>query len=232
MKLLALGDIHGRSIWKKIVEREKPDLVVFIGDYFDSHEDVSAREQLENFQDILNYKKEHGKNVVLIIGNHDFHYLDYTDKKYSGYQYDAASEIKHLLQQQVEEKLLQACFRHGNFIFSHAGITKSWALNHQVDLKQPADSINNLFKTKPTAFEFTAGPNQDPTGNDVNQTPLWVRPQSLAKDRIEGFSQVVGHTIQYRLQVQEELYFIDCLGTSGEYLVIQDGHNPQIGRLA
>ena len=36
MKTILIGDIHGRSIWKRIVADEKPDRVVFIGDYFDS----------------------------------------------------------------------------------------------------------------------------------------------------------------------------------------------------
>ncbi|NBP57427.1 metallophosphoesterase, partial [bacterium] len=36
MKTIFIGDIHGRSIWKEIVEQEKPDRVIFIGDYFDS----------------------------------------------------------------------------------------------------------------------------------------------------------------------------------------------------
>ena len=36
MKLVAIGDIHGRDIWKQIVETEQPNTVVFVGDYFDS----------------------------------------------------------------------------------------------------------------------------------------------------------------------------------------------------
>ena len=35
MKLVALGDTHGTPYWKDIVSVEKPDVVVFIGDYFD-----------------------------------------------------------------------------------------------------------------------------------------------------------------------------------------------------
>ena len=36
MKTIAIGDIHGLSIWKDIINKENPDKVIFIGDYFDS----------------------------------------------------------------------------------------------------------------------------------------------------------------------------------------------------
>jgi len=43
MKTIFIGDIHGQDTWKKIVESENPDRVVFIGDYFDSF-DIGAAE--------------------------------------------------------------------------------------------------------------------------------------------------------------------------------------------
>ncbi len=36
MKIITIGDIHGRDFWKKILE-EPMDQLVFIGDYFDSY---------------------------------------------------------------------------------------------------------------------------------------------------------------------------------------------------
>jgi len=39
MRIIALGDTHGRTDWKQITARERFDKVVFIGDYFDTHED-------------------------------------------------------------------------------------------------------------------------------------------------------------------------------------------------
>ena len=36
MKTIIIGDIHGRSVWKQIVEKEKDaHQIVFLGDYFD-----------------------------------------------------------------------------------------------------------------------------------------------------------------------------------------------------
>ena len=51
--MVILGDIHGRDIWKKILEiEEKANIVVFVGDYFDSKDGVSGARQLQNFKEI------------------------------------------------------------------------------------------------------------------------------------------------------------------------------------
>lgn len=60
-------------------------------------------------------------------------------------------------------------------------------------------------------------------GDDVTQTPIWVRPYSLQIDKLDDFRQVVGHTTQDKLQIGKHITYIDTLGTSGEYLIIEDG---------
>ena len=67
---LVIGDIHGRTLWKDIVEKENPDKVIFLGDYVSTHESVPADQQLSNLEDILNYKEENPDKVILLRGNH------------------------------------------------------------------------------------------------------------------------------------------------------------------
>ena len=70
MKTVIIGDTHGRSIWKLIVNQEQDaDRIIFIGDYFDSFE-ISGVEQIQNFKEIIEYKKTSGKEVIMLIGNH------------------------------------------------------------------------------------------------------------------------------------------------------------------
>ncbi len=45
-----IGDLHGRDCWKWIVETEKADRYVFIGDYFDSF-DIPGLLQMHNFKE-------------------------------------------------------------------------------------------------------------------------------------------------------------------------------------
>lgn len=72
MKILVLGDIHGRLIWYDIIKHESPDITIFLGDYITSHEGISSEQQLANLEDILNYKEEHSDSVILLRGNHKY----------------------------------------------------------------------------------------------------------------------------------------------------------------
>jgi predicted phosphodiesterase len=75
MEVILIGDIHGRTIWKQIVERHPDaDHYVFFGDYFDPYEDIPYWELAKNFKAIVQLKKELGYRVVLLLGNHDLHY--------------------------------------------------------------------------------------------------------------------------------------------------------------
>ena len=77
MKILVLGDIHGRTIWKDIFEKEDPDKVIFLGDYLHSRENISREDQIENLKLILDLKDAHSENVILCRGNHDLCCLGY-----------------------------------------------------------------------------------------------------------------------------------------------------------
>ena len=58
-KIVVLGDIHGRTVWKDIIAKEEPDQVVFLGDYVSTYENISEVEQVANLKEILRYKDEH-----------------------------------------------------------------------------------------------------------------------------------------------------------------------------
>ena len=42
MEVLGVGDVHGRRIWKNIIEKESRDKVIFLGDYVCTHDNISA----------------------------------------------------------------------------------------------------------------------------------------------------------------------------------------------
>ncbi|MFN9956617.1 MAG: metallophosphoesterase, partial [bacterium] len=125
MKTLLLGDTHGRNLWKEIIKKETPDRIVFIGDYFDTRDDIDASTQIQNFKEILEFKKENPDKVILLIGNHDFHYLKGCGETYSGYQQWAAMDINEVLQPALTSGHLQICHVYDEYIFSHAGLTQT-----------------------------------------------------------------------------------------------------------
>lgn len=239
MKIVALGDTHGRSTWQSIVAQEEKtaDKIIFIGDYFDTHSGGyhSANRQIENFKDIVAYKKANPDKVVLLFGNHDFHYLKAAKEEYSGYQHRYAFDIQQVIEEALAEDLMQMCFKHDDYFFSHAGLTKTWVEDSFVaepwetekpTLENIEQAVNDLFKYKPYYFRFNMGANFSNTGDDICQTPIWVRPISLMRDMFEGIKCVVGHTTVKHMDLSDKfpnLILIDALGTSQEYLVIEDG---------
>jgi predicted phosphodiesterase len=225
MKLIALGDTHGRTDWKQIISNTEYDKVVFIGDYFDTHEDITPEQQKSNFEDLIEYKKSNMDKVVLLFGNHDYHYLRTVNETYSGFQEWHRTDIAEMLHKALDADLMQMCLIDGNYIFSHAGITKTWLKNTGYTGEEPLELfINDLFKYQPLAFRFTSGINHSPYGDDICQTPIWVRPQSLYADCLDDYIQVVGHTTQKQLKiVDNKIVLIDTIGMSGQFLCVTDG---------
>ena len=224
MKIVCLGDTHGRTHWKNIVAKETDaDKIVFIGDYFDTHYDVSVDQQIQNFIDILNFKKENVDKVILLIGNHDFHYLKGAQETYPGYQKFRAVDINEVLEPAVSTGLLQMCYVYENYVFTHAGLTKTWCSDNDINLSELEDSVNIRFMSNIESFRFTYGDNFSNSGDDVTQPPIWVRIPSLLADRLEGYRFVVGHTTLQELTITDHLIGVDTIGTSEEYLVIIDG---------
>jgi predicted phosphodiesterase len=223
MKICVIGDIHGRKIWKKIVEKYPTDKIVFIGDYMDSHGGTTGQEQLDNFNEIIEFKKSNKDRVTLLFGNHDFHYLDACDGQYSGYQAAYKTDFKEVLNKAIDEGLMQMVYVHDKYMFSHAGVTKTWCLEKTIDMEKVVESINDLFKFQPRAFNFSGF---NCYGDDVTQPPIWVRPASLYKDRLEEYVHIVGHTTVTHIAPEGAektgMILIDALGTSEEYLVFED----------
>ena len=229
MKTVIIGDTHGRSFWKLITHLEKDaDRFVFIGDYFDSF-DIGTEDQCNNFLDIIEYKKTSSKEVVLLVGNHDIHYVT-GNTGTSGYQQIGSFVICPIVNKNIHH--LQMAYQFDNVLCTHAGVGATFMdICFGKDgwkLETIAEQLNELWKYKPKSFEFNG---MDSYGDNMGQTPVWIRPRSLMKDGLpfkKDIIQVVGHTEQNQIDIKGKAtggryYFIDTLGTSQEYLVVEDG---------
>lgn len=224
MKIIALGDTHGRANWKKIVSETEFDKIIFIGDYFDTHEGISPYQQKSNFLEIIEYKRKNLEKVILLLGNHDYHYLKTSRETYSGFQTNHKKKIQEMLHSALDLNLIQMCFSHKRYIFTHAGVTKTWLDSKEYAHKETVEQfINNLFIENPNSFDFTMGINFSETGDDVTQSPIWVRPKSLIRDCIEGYTQIVGHTtVKEITKIEDKIILIDTLGESGQFISIAE----------
>lgn len=231
MKLVAIGDIHGRAVWKDILEKEKPDIAVFMGDYFDSF-DISGKAQIENFNNIVQFKEDSkDTKVMMLYGNHEHHYMR-SFEIYSGYQQENALNINRALNHARQLGHLQVAYLFDDLLFTHAGVSTEWLIKHAkyTSLDTVAEEINELFRVDLSVFDFV-GFSQ--TGDNVESSPLWIRHNSLLrsnkdKEIKQKYRQVIGHTPTEDLNLGTyEKYLggryipIDTLNT-GQYLVYED----------
>lgn len=147
VKILTIGDIHGREIWKEFlfgtIEKfeawkeqvftgKSPefetslnivfsdvDKVVFVGDYFDSFT-VSNGVMKANVLDIFLLKRQYPDKVFLLWGNHDVHYWD-SSQRCSGFRAEMYYDFHDIVSENAN--LLDFSHQVGNVIWTHAGIT-------------------------------------------------------------------------------------------------------------
>ena len=118
-KYLIVPDVHGRKFWHKEMINSV-DKVVFLGDYLDPYpwECIDA---IKEFEEIIKFKNDNPDKVVLLLGNHDCAYcFDFG----SASRYENEFEIKNLFSTNIG--LFRLYFREGNYLFTHAGITRDW----------------------------------------------------------------------------------------------------------
>ena len=218
--IIIIGDLHGRNIWKDIVALHPADSIVFLGDYFDSKENISAPEQINNFNEILHFKRQNPSRVTLLMGNHDFHYLPQAGETYSGYQRFFHNDIWEAIEPAFTGGDLQVCMQAGEYLISHAGLTRTWCFLHDIPFNAPMDPVNELMVSNVRALAFSPGPIFEKSGDEPQQGPLWVRPDSLKKDALPGFIHVVGHTQQPDIRFYPDVIIVDVFSFSPKYLLI------------
>ena len=125
----------------------------------------------------------------------------------------------------------------GNVLCTHAGVSpifledNGW--NEGDDI---VEFLNDLFTYKPRTFQFNG---REPYGDDVYQTPIWIRPRALQNANKEKYPyngstyikdryiQVAGHTVQNAIDIEGKAtggkyFYIDTLPV-GQYLIEEDG---------
>ena len=204
MKTIIIGDIHGRNIWKDIVSKESYDRVIFVGDYFDSF-NIPGIDQIHNFKEICQFVRDSDKEVILLVGNHELHYM-HIGQQYRGFQATLQFDISSIIYQNLD--LLTMIYQFDNVIASHAGVSPIWMddnFGKDWSYDNMTDRINDLFKFRPRSFRFSGF---DPYGDDLTQSPVWIRPSSLLKSNTRNkslikdhFIQVFGHTSMSQEQI-------------------------------
>ena len=87
---------------------------------------------------------------------------------------------------------------------SATGVTQTWLDNNNIKLEE----VNERFKKVPEICLFDG---INIYGDDITQSPVWVRPKSLLSDSVDNYIQVVGHTAVLDISTVENIIMCDCL---------------------
>lgn len=216
-KIVVIGDIHGCNKWKNIVHMH-PDAneFIFIGDYFDSFTRNHA-ECISNFKEIIKWKESTDVKVIMLIGNHDFHYMSECGGRYGGWSAWHAAEIGELLR--VNKHHLQTAYQSGKYLFTHAGVSKQWYEANFQEAGNISDQINDLWSYDKRPFNHSG---MEMYGNYDGEGPMWIRPEALRRNPLnDNIIQIAGHTHMHVIDYDDNHYFIDTLPY--EYLAIENG---------
>lgn len=234
MKRLVIGDIHGEiAVVKQIYEKEQPDEVILLGDYFDSYT-LSDSEILYAFNELLILREYHLSlnkgNFIMLLGNHELHYLLPT-AEYGGYRQGYAAVAHIRLKDCLTDKIIKYVHIDNKLktIYSHAGVSNDWITKR---IKQdyntfPLECINELDLNY-FGINHLSGING--YGDTPTQSPLWIRPNSLLLNAYSPYgiqwTQIFGHTHNKHISELGNLYNCDTL--PNEYLIediSDDGYN-------
>lgn len=233
MKIGSIGDIHSKEIWQSIIA-SNPHIEkwIFMGDYVDDYPPTTDAEILQNLYEIIRFKKLYPDKVVLLTGNHESSYIDIR-LRCSGFRESMFPILNQTLQ--IEKDLFQYAFQIKNYIWTHAGINKSWYekfvkayqnLNYPFDDLTIADQINAAAKTNLVTDALNVvGASRG--GWSQFGGPLWAdrREFNYGVALLDGYHQIVGHSkvpeIKTNIYEGKSITFVDCLDSVDKFYELE-----------
>lgn len=218
MRVGVIPDIHGNENFEikvKNLQEANVDKIVFLGDYFDSHDpDDNFLVQRRCFNRVLELKNSNPDFYTVLLGNHDIQYLTRLGaSSTSNKQWEHATEIQELLLQNRQK--FDAVFVADNWIFSHAGITSNWK-KCWFDDKTFSDINKTLQVSKNISCFNWQG--LDPYGDDPINSCVWVRPPSLIEKGLPVYNQCVGHTVLDSEELRQYWYLKSRITNRRDFL--------------
>ncbi|MBO7211611.1 MAG: metallophosphoesterase [Methanobrevibacter sp.] len=214
MKIAVIPDTHGRSFWKQVKDIiDSVDHIVFLGDYVDpyGYEGITGADALENFKEIIEFKKANPEKVTLLLGNHDGQYMGWSHT-YARYDQARAKEIKETFNENFD--LFKITHRINNVLFTHAGVSQTWLEQNKFEFtaENIVEKLTEMFKTWKenytesahscrTEFDFDANPKFAEIGWSrggfaASGGPTWAHVTDVTRNPayVDELIQIFGHS--------------------------------------
>ena len=203
---IVIPDLHGRRFWRRAVEGHEDDRIVFLGDYLDPYrwEEITPGDSTREFKAVIEFRKAHPDNVVLLLGNHDLGYLDPSVCECRRDIF-GAERNRRILEDNLDlfDLVHETSVDGRAVLFTHAGIRQDWVrLNDwlfpegtfkperlNTMLHDPAKR-DDLMLTLSQVSAYRGG--YDPVGS-----PVWADANEFVDtgDFLPGYLHVFGHTL-------------------------------------
>ena len=249
-KIITIGDIHGRGIWKTFADIKhllvaEPDAAgfgpfepdydhyVFLGDYTDSFTETNDQIR-ENLLEIIRFKTLYPNNVILLWGNHDIYYWKNLPwmpmmSSISGFRPEMHHDLYEIFNRNYN--LFQLAFQIENHLWTHGGV--HWGWYHHIFTKAIkgqgwddmtiGEQLNEAFQHR---LDCLFDVDHHRGGYKKVGGPLWCSKQLIDKKPLRNTHQYVGHTPvedidKYTINDSTTITFCDVLHKkNGSYLIV------------
>ena len=149
-KIIIIPDIHNDYITaEKIIKKENPDKIIFLGDYFDDFDDI-----VNDANNTAKWLKKSLKqeNRIHLIGNHDLSYMtDNPNLKCAGYRTDKHKVIKkHSIDW---SKLKMYYWIDAKWLCTHAGFSNDFLKQQRTKKSDSVQKVLSFSKKEVTRLE-------------------------------------------------------------------------------
>lgn len=201
MKILIIGDVHGRDFWIEPCSHvDEFDKIIFLGDYHDPYSwEVSQDTSRHRLRDkLVPFVIEHQDKVICLFGNHDGNYL--VGNMADRFDMFHANEIRYYLL----EMNIKLIHKEGKYLFSHSGVLPKWLSSNNLTLED--------LETLP--FDHPSLINVSPYRGGWSKAGscVWgdVR-EYISSEHIPDIYQIFGHTqLQKDPIIEKDWADLDC----------------------
>ena len=214
-KIIIIPDVHGRIFWREILKIENPEdyIFIFLGDYLDPYpdENIGSATAFLEFLQILEFKKKYPNNVILLIGNHDFHYINLYADRCSRFDRKNMSLYNSIFNKNKD--LFQLTYATEDCLFSHAGLINKWLTTYNLEVyKTPievSNYLNKLYNEGDENSDIKRGLQLVSfyRGGFFNGSIIW---RDVRESINEDFYQVFGHTQLTKPYITDKFACLDC----------------------
>lgn len=221
-QILIIPDVHGRTFWKEPVRNiDKYEKVIFLGDYLDPYpsEGISIEDAIKIFKEIIALKEKYPEKVILLLGNHDVHYLWFKEAAFATrFSFAKVVDIMGLFH--FNKELFSIV--HSEFVvdktylFSHAGINRKWLKYNNLEL--PLTGVDSFLKglydnAEGRTMLFQIGTSRG--GKNPSSGLVWadyIFDMGAGKENIgDNYYQIVGHTRSFNeRRIGSHAACLDC----------------------